>query len=49
MFVRTFVPEDPALARIWEECIAPLPAEDDPAWLEEVKRILTNAGYTVRT
>jgi Fe-S-cluster containining protein len=49
MFHQTFVPEDPALSALWEERIAPLPSDDDAAWVEDVVRILIEAGYTVRT
>ena len=49
MFVRTLVSEDPLLTRLWEECIDPLPIENDAVWQDEAIRILSRAGYTVRT
>jgi len=49
MFVRTLVSEDPLLTRLWEKCIDPLPIENDAVWQDEAIRILSRAGYTVRT
>jgi hypothetical protein len=49
MFTFTFVSEDPQLTRLWQECIDPIPADDKTSWDREVIRILTGAGYSVRT
>jgi len=48
MFRRSLVTDDNFLIRLWEECIDPLPDEDDAVWDKEVVRILTQAGYSVR-
>jgi uncharacterized protein len=41
--------EDPALSRLFLEQIGHLVEPDDRVWDETVTRVLTGAGYTVRT
>jgi Fe-S-cluster containining protein len=40
---------DAALARCWEEAVAPLATDDDIAWRSEVAGILGRAGYRVES
>jgi len=44
---RHFCPDDPALARIWEEEIRNRDETDDQQWDRSVIRILNREGYTV--
>jgi len=41
--------EDPALTRLYQEQVSHLLEPDDQVWNETVTRVLTGAGYTVRT
>ena len=49
MFTFTFVSEDPQLKRLWQESVDPIIADDPAVWDHEVIRILTKAGYFVRS
>jgi hypothetical protein len=48
MFIRTLCSEDTALTRLWDSCIENHKEPDDAVWEEEMIRILTRAGYSVR-
>jgi hypothetical protein len=48
MYLRTLVSEDQLLTLLWEQCIEPIDEPDDAAWDDEVIRILSRAGYSVR-
>ena len=47
-YIRTLISDDTLLNRIWEDCIEHLHEPDDQRWEDEMIRILTRAGYTVR-
>ena len=49
MFSRYLSSEDPLLTRIFTECIDPVSEPDDARWDDLVIRVLTRAGYTVRS
>ena len=49
MCQRHLASEDEALARLFEEHINHIIEPDDARWDEQVIRVLTGAGYTVRT
>jgi hypothetical protein len=46
---RYFCPDDPDLARIWEERIRDIDESDDGVWDRMVQMILRGEGYLVRT
>jgi len=47
-FIRTLHSEDSFLTEIWEKCIEHHQEPDDAIWEENMIRILTKAGFTVR-
>jgi uncharacterized protein len=47
-YIRTLISDDAFLNRIWEDCIEHDSEPDDQRWENEMIRILTRAGYTVR-
>jgi Fe-S-cluster containining protein len=47
-FIRTLHSEDSILSEIWEKCIENHQEPDDKIWEENMIRILTRAGFTVR-
>ena len=49
MYQRTFVSDDADLSRLWEQSVRRIREPDDAVWDERVIRILSGAGYTVRT
>jgi hypothetical protein len=49
MCERHLASEDPALTRLFAEQVNDVIEPDDAAWATMVIRILTKAGYTVRT
>lgn len=48
MYRSHFCPDDPDLARLWEEQIRDIEEPGDDAWDRAVITILTGAGYSVR-
>jgi len=49
MYQRTFVSDDADLNRLWDQDIRKIREPDDAVWEERVIRILSRAGYTVRS
>jgi hypothetical protein len=49
MFSRYLCSEDPFLTKIFTECIDPVSEPDETRWDDLVIRVLTRAGYTVRS
>jgi Fe-S-cluster containining protein len=47
-FIRTLHSEDSFLSEIWEKCIENHQEPNDAIWEENMIRILTKAGFTVR-
>ena len=47
-FKRSLCSEDTLLTRLWEQCINDINEQDDAVWEEEMIRIISKAGYTVR-
>ena len=47
-YIRSLISDDPLLTRIWADCIEQISEPDDQAWENEMIRILSRAGYTVR-
>jgi uncharacterized protein len=47
-YIRTLISEDSLLNRIWDDCIADIDEPDDRLWEDQMIRILSKAGYSVR-
>lgn len=47
MYRRYFCPDDPNLARIWEEQIRHIDDSDDEVWDNTIRMILVREGYSV--
>jgi uncharacterized protein len=47
-YIRTLISEDSLLNRIWDDCIADIDEPDDQLWEDQMIRILSRAGYSVR-
>ena len=47
-YIRTLHSEDSTLTALWDRCIEDHKEPDDAVWEENMIRILTKAGYTVR-
>jgi hypothetical protein len=48
MYQRYFISDDTTLTQLWEQRINNIDEPDDAVWEEEMIRILTKAGYTIR-
>jgi len=49
MYQRSFVSDEADLKRLWDQSIRTIREPDDAVWDDKVIRILSGAGYTVRT
>ena len=47
-YIRSLCSEDALLKKIWDDCIEHYEEPDDRIWEDEMIRILTRAGYSVR-